>query len=64
MQRILNHFCGYLTVERGLSKNTVSAYRSDLNDFVDFLGEQGLTDFEVIDRNHIIAYFSSQKKLG
>ena len=32
----LNSFISYITVEKGLSKNTVMAYKSDLNKFFDF----------------------------
>ena len=64
MERILKHFCGYLTVERGLSPNTVSAYRSDLNDFIDFLKEKTFIDFNIINRDHIIEYLSSRKEAG
>ncbi|MGA8722953.1 MAG: site-specific integrase, partial [Solirubrobacteraceae bacterium] len=31
-------FLGYLELERGLSRNTLEAYRSDLQQFAEFLG--------------------------
>jgi integrase/recombinase XerD len=34
-------------VERGLSKNTLSAYRADLSKYRDFLDQNGLTELEV-----------------
>ncbi|MEA3501375.1 MAG: site-specific tyrosine recombinase XerD [Actinomycetota bacterium] len=34
-------FLGSLRSERGLSSNTVSAYRRDLRDYFDFLGDEG-----------------------
>ncbi|MDD2403647.1 MAG: site-specific tyrosine recombinase XerD [Victivallaceae bacterium] len=64
MQRVLSHFCGYLTVERGLSKNTVSSYGCDLSDFIEFLNEHQLTVFEDVTRNHIIDYLSCCKDRG
>ncbi|HWX96793.1 MAG TPA: site-specific tyrosine recombinase XerD [Solirubrobacteraceae bacterium] len=36
-------FLAYLELERGLSRNTLEAYRSDLLQFGDFLGRRGLT---------------------
>src|SRR3954447_10899960 len=36
-------FLGYLEVERGLSRNTLEAYRSDLQQFGEFLGRRGLS---------------------
>ena len=35
-------FLGYLELERGLSRNTLEAYRSDLQQFGDFLARRGL----------------------
>jgi integrase/recombinase XerD len=38
----LESFLIYLTVEKGLSNNTVGAYRTDLRKFCSFLGEKGI----------------------
>jgi integrase/recombinase XerD len=40
-------FVGYLELERGLSRNTLEAYRSDLAQFGEFLGRRGLDPLEV-----------------
>ena len=40
-------FLGYLELERGLSRNTLEAYRSDLQQFGDFLQRRGLDPLEV-----------------
>ncbi len=37
MERLLLDFLAYLELERGLSRNTLEAYRSDLLQFGDFL---------------------------
>ncbi len=37
MQQAVDQFLNYTTVERGLSPNTLAAYRNDLSQFVDFL---------------------------
>jgi integrase/recombinase XerD len=37
----VEQFLNYMVVERGVSPNTVSAYRNDLHQFVEFLGGQG-----------------------
>lgn len=42
-----SNYFNYLTVEKGLSKNTVSAYRRDLNRFQEYLNLNG-KDFESI----------------
>ena len=40
---LLEAFFTYLTVEKGLSNNTVSSYRSDLGKFAAFLAEKGIS---------------------
>ncbi len=40
-------FLGYLELERGLSRNTLEAYRSDLQQFAEFLGRHDLDPLEV-----------------
>ena len=40
-------FLGYLELERGLSRNTLEAYRSDLQQFAEFLERRGLDPLEV-----------------
>jgi integrase/recombinase XerD len=40
-------FLGYLELERGLSRNTLEAYRSDLQQFGEFLERRGLDPLEV-----------------
>jgi integrase/recombinase XerD len=40
-------FLGYLELERGLSRNTLEAYRSDLQQFGEFLDRRGLDPLEV-----------------
>lgn len=43
----LDGYLRHLAVERGLSKNTLSAYRADLSKYRDFLDQNGLTELEV-----------------
>jgi integrase/recombinase XerD len=40
-------FLGYLELERGLSRNTLEAYRSDLQQYGDFLSRRGLEPLRV-----------------
>jgi integrase/recombinase XerD len=44
---LLLDFLGYLEVERGLSRNTLEAYRSDLQQFGEFLSRRGLAPLEL-----------------
>lgn len=52
--RYVAEYLEYLQAERGLSQNTIDAYRRDLTAFCDFLYELGSIDeFEKITRTHI-----------
>lgn len=42
MQALLSGYLRHLTIERGLSKNTLSAYKNDLSKYLEFLGAKGL----------------------
>ena len=44
---LLLDFLGYLEIERGLSRNTLEAYRSDLQQFGEFLARRGLSALEL-----------------
>ena len=37
MRELIDTFLNYLSVERGLSQNTIISYREDLNRYMDFL---------------------------
>ena len=41
METLLEQFLDFLTLERGLSKNTRLAYRNDLTSFLRFLHKVG-----------------------
>jgi integrase/recombinase XerD len=64
MESVLSHFSGYLTLEKGLSPNSVSAYESDLRDFLGYLGEQGRADFTAVTRDDVLGFLASGKRRG
>ena len=65
MERILNHFSGYLAIERGLGENSVKAYRSDLLDFITYLrDDEKIIDLRQVEREHILRYLESRKNCG
>ena len=51
MYQIIAQYLEYLELEKGLSQNTIDAYRRDLSDF-----SQGVDDIHTIDRNYINSY--------
>ena len=61
MQNYLEEFSAYLLLERGLSANTLAAYKSDLEFFLDFLQRQGLSDCKAVRRDHILDFLEEEK---
>lgn len=56
-------FLDYLAVEKGLAKNSLSAYSSDLRHFGHWLGDHGL-ELESVERINIVKYFQSLRGAG
>ncbi len=57
MEDALNGFLNYIAVEKGLSKNSLDAYKRDIGDFISFLKKGGYKDLE-IKRPALIEYLS------
>ncbi len=51
-------------MEKGLSKNTVSAYTGDLKFFIEHLKENGIDDFEKVTRNDIHYFLEDSSDKG
>ncbi|MGD9014893.1 MAG: site-specific tyrosine recombinase XerD [Candidatus Omnitrophota bacterium] len=65
MREFIDIFLNYLSVERGLSGNTVISYRRDLQDFLDYLQDrQGISSLERTDKNQITAFLMHLKTQG
>ena len=62
-QALVKSFLNSLWLEKGLSQNTVSAYRSDLQAFVYWL-EQKEKKINEVRREHILSYLSSEIDRG
>jgi integrase/recombinase XerD len=56
-------FLDYLAVEKGLAKNSLSAYTVDLRHFGHFLADQSL-DLDRVERLHLVKYFQSLRAAG
>jgi len=61
---LIEQFLDYVSLERGLSKNTRSAYRSDLVSFASFLNRRKVRSFNAVTRKHILDYLVSEKDRG
>lgn len=52
----IREYIAYLSIERGSSPLTVSAYERDLRQYASFLEAQGIRSLERIDRDAVLAY--------
>ncbi|MFA5146352.1 MAG: site-specific tyrosine recombinase XerD [Candidatus Omnitrophota bacterium] len=64
MKTLIDEFLNYLTVERGLSRNTIASYRTDLISFLGHLEKKGHPDAEKVKRSDITGYLLYLKDKG
>ncbi len=57
MYQIIGEYLEYLELEKGLSQNTIDAYRRDLSDF-----SKGIDDIKTIDRTTINSYIRTLRE--
>ncbi|MFM8288990.1 MAG: site-specific tyrosine recombinase XerD [Planctomycetaceae bacterium] len=55
----LPHFIKYLQAEAGMSENTVSAYRTDLGQFLEWLKSKGVAELALVDLDILSDYLQS-----
>ena len=61
MRTQVDQFLGYLSVERGLAKNTIIAYGRDLRKYLKFLEERGIRSLQRSSHKEIMAYLMELK---
>jgi len=61
---MLDQFLHYLTVEKGLSENTIEAYHHDLVRFLDHLKEKGIEDVSKVDKLNLRAFLLGLRRRG
>jgi len=64
MQELIEAFLNYLSVERGLAKNTISSYKEDLNFYAIFLKKRAKESLSQTNKNDIIDFMLYQKGNG
>jgi len=62
MDRLIDQFLNHLSVEKGLSPNTLSAYAQDLQKLVRFAEQNGISGLDQIDRKAILLFLSDLKR--
>jgi len=64
MEQILDQYLHYLIIEKGLSKNTIEAYRHGLTRFFDHLKRRGIQEIESIGKFDIRGFLLALKGKG
>lgn len=64
MKELIDTFLDYLSVERGLARNTIISYREDLNSYMKFITNLDIGALSKITKNDIINFMLSQKDRG
>ena len=64
LSRAAGEYLAYLTVERGLSDNTVAAYRRDLSAYLDFLSERNISDPDRVSRRDVDDFVAARRDGG
>lgn len=64
LQKSVDSYLRHLAIERGVSKNTISAYKRDLAKYLNFLDELGLSEISQVSEPQVSAFGQSlsQKK--
>jgi len=67
VRQMINSFLSYLTVEKGFSINTITAYRNDLNQLVSFIEEEAakrgsIPPWAAFDRQAMLSYLLDLKQ--
>lgn len=64
MDELIQNYIDYLIIEKGLSKNSVASYSTDLVQFLNFLEAQGIEQFVSVDTAAILAWLVDLRKKG
>lgn len=64
MKELIDTFLNYLSVERGLSNNTILAYRKDLSSYLDFIEGRHIDALSKIEKNDITNFMLREKDKG
>ncbi len=62
MNEFVREYISVLQLEKNLSENSVSAYKNDLNIFITFLTDYGITDFSEVDNKALLEFFNRKEQ--
>jgi tyrosine recombinase XerC len=61
MKQKIEKFIEYIADHKNYSKNTIKSYKEDLYQFLKFLQEEGIKDFEKVEYEHFIKFIGKLK---
>jgi len=64
MNQYVDAYLNFLTVEKGVSLNTLEAYSRDLDRYVEFVEHEGATDIREISSDNVISFLGDLKHGG
>lgn len=64
MRELMNEFLNHLAVERGLARNTLTAYGHDLTQYFNFLEGESLCSIEEVEQRHVVQYLLMLQEAG
>lgn len=64
MRALLEQFLDYVSLERGLCKNTRAAYADDIGRFLDYLAKKGVNSLNDVTRKQILDHLLAEKSRG
>ena len=64
MNDLIEEFLGYLSVERGLSNNTLSSYKRDLSNFFGYIKKRRIVSIDKVTRQMLTSFMLSEKDRG
>lgn len=64
MRELIGTFLNFLSVERGLSQNTIVSYKKDLNLYIDFITAKHIDALSKVAKDDIINFMLYQKDTG
>ena len=64
MDELIEAFLNYISVERGLSRNTIISYSEDLKAYADYLKSHSLGSISATTKNEIVGFMMARKDRG
>jgi len=64
LEELIDEFINYLSVERGLSQNTQTSYKRDLNKYISYLKSKGINSMQTTTRKQITDFIMNLKDNG